>query len=49
MTWTITVANTGQTTVPAADVVVSDPTLAELTPVDDGKAGEGLEPGETLT
>jgi uncharacterized repeat protein (TIGR01451 family) len=49
VTWTITVANTGQTTVPAADVVVSDPALADLAPAGEGKGGEGLAPGETLT
>jgi uncharacterized repeat protein (TIGR01451 family) len=47
--WTITVANVGAASVPAADVVVTDPQLADLAPVGGGTAGDQLAPGETLT
>ncbi len=47
--YTITVTNSGRTPVPRADVVVSDPQLADLAPVDGGTDDRLLGPGESVT
>ena len=47
--YTIMVTNSGRTPVPRADVVVSDPQLADLAPDDGGTDGGLLGPGDSVT